>query len=62
MGVRPYNESRAKANKKYNDKTYKQINVVLRKEDDADIISMIEEARSKGLSYRDWLRDLVDNK
>lgn len=62
MGKRPYNEARAEANAKYDAKTYKKINVALRLEDDADIISSIEEAKAKGISLREWVRELFDKR
>ena len=62
MGKRPYNEARAAANARYDAKTYKQINIAFRKEDDADIISSIEEAKAKGISLREWVRELYDKK
>lgn len=60
MGKRTYNESRAKANKKYDAKTYKQISILLRKEEDKDIIESLEQAQSEGISYREWIRSLVN--
>ena len=60
MGIRPYNEARAAANAKYDAKTYKLIGVKLRLEDDADIIQSWEDAKQKGISSREWLRDLFE--
>lgn len=62
MGKREYNAARAEANAKYDAKTYKQINFRLRLEDDADIIKSIENARSQGISNREWLRNIFDDK
>lgn len=62
MGKRPYNEARAEANARYDAKTYKPVVIKLRKEDDADIISSIEEAKAKGISLREWVRELYDKK
>lgn len=61
MGVRPYNDARAEANARYDAKTYTQANIRLRKEDDADIIKSLEEARTKGMTNREWIRELFDN-
>lgn len=62
MGKRPYNEARAEANARYDAKTYKKINIALRVEDDADVIKSIEEAKAKGQSLREWIRELYDKK
>ena len=62
MGKRPYNEARAAANARYDAKTYAKINIALRMEDDADIIQSIEEAKKKGATLREWLRELYDKK
>lgn len=62
MGKREYNAARAEANAKYDAKTYKQINFRLRLEDDADILQSLEQARSKGISNREWLRKIFDSK
>ena len=53
-------EARRRANDKYDGKTYKKINIALRKEDDGDIIQAIEEAKAKGINNREWLRSLFD--
>ena len=62
MGIRPYNEARAEANARYHDKTYHQVAIKLRKEDDADILQDIEEAKAKGITLREWVRELYDKK
>ena len=46
---------------RYQQKTYKKINIAFRIEDDADIIKSIEEAKAKGISLREWVRELYDN-
>ena len=46
---------------RYDAKTYKKINIAFRKDDDADIIESIEEARNKGMSLREWARELFEN-
>lgn len=53
-------EARRRANDKYDGKTYKKINIALRKEDDGDIIQAIEEAKANGINNREWLRSLFD--
>lgn len=60
MGVRAYTESRAEANKRYDAKTYKDVNIALRIEDDADILASIQEARDEGVTLRQWLRGLFE--
>ena len=62
MGKREYTPSRAEANARYDAKTYKKINIALRREDDADIIRSIEDAKGNGLSLREWLRELFEGK
>ena len=62
MGKRPYNEARAEANARYDEKTYQLVGIKLRKEDDADILRSIEEAKAKGISLREWVRELYDKK
>ena len=57
---REYTPARAEANAKYDAKTYKQVNFRLRIEDDADIIESLEDATSKGLHNRDWLRKIFE--
>jgi len=54
-------EAKREANARYDEKTYMQFNVRLRKEDDADIIKSIKAAQSKGQNNREWLRELFDN-
>lgn len=61
MGVRPYTESRAEANKRYDDKTYKRLSFKLRIDDDADLIEAWRKAHEHGLSNREWLRALIEN-
>ena len=55
MGVRPYNEARAAANKKYDDKTYKKMNIAFRKDEDKELLEAIE---ASGLSYTAFFRRL----
>jgi hypothetical protein len=60
IGKREYTTSRAEANARYDAKTYTQVNIRLRKEDDSDIIKSLEEAKNKGLNNREWLRELFE--
>lgn len=53
-------EARRNANDKYDAKTYRRVFLLLRLEDDADIIKDIEEAQGAGLSLRIWLRGIYD--
>ena len=55
-----YTEAHARANREYEQRTYKKLTCRLRKEDDADIIAAIEEAQENGLNKREWLRELFD--
>lgn len=59
MGTSP---AEAEAIARYQAKTYKKINIALRLEDDADILRSIEEAKAKGMSLREWVRELYDKK
>ena len=58
MAKREYTEAKRRANSKYDKKTYKLIPLRLRVEDDADLIDSMETAKSKGISYREWLRSI----
>lgn len=51
-------EAKVRANNKYGEKTYSQFNMRLRNFEDDDIISNIKVAQEKGVSVRDWVRDL----
>ena len=53
-------QARKEANARYDAKTYVQVNARLRKDEDADIIASIEEAKRNGQTIREWLRDLFD--
>ena len=60
MGKREYTPARAKANAKYDAKTYKKVNIALRINEDADIIKSLEEAKKKGINNREWLREIFE--
>ncbi len=53
-------DAQQKASKKFDDKTYKKILVAFRKADDADMIADIEEAKARGISYREYFRGLYE--
>lgn len=58
---RAYTQARKEANKRYDRKTYKQFNFYLRVEEDRDIIESLTKAREeRGLSGREWLRELFE--
>lgn len=48
--------------KKYNAKTYVTYALRLRRDDDADIIDMIEDEKTKGYSLREIIRRLIEGK
>ena len=58
--IAKYTEAKARANKVYDDKTYKKINIALRIEDDKEIIKSLEEAKKKGLNNREWLKEIYE--
>ena len=62
IGNRKYTQARQEANARYDAKTYKLIGFSLRIVEDADIIASIEEAKNKGLSNREWLREIFEGK
>lgn len=51
-------EARKRATAKYHAKTFKKINIALRKGEDDDIIRSFELAQAKGMTNREWLRAL----
>ena len=53
-----YTRARAEANAKYNLKTYQQEMFKLRTDEDAEIVASIEAVKSRGISKREWLREL----
>ena len=61
MATHPYSkEAHARANARYLDKTYRQIPIRFKKEDDKDILDALEKAKVDGISYRQWVRQLYD--
>lgn len=59
---RTYTQAKHEANKRYDSKTYKKINIALRLEDDKDILSSIEQAKEKGINSREWLREIFEGR
>jgi hypothetical protein len=57
MARHPYTPAKRDANKRYDAKTYRKVNIALRLDDDADIISSLDRAKERGLTNRDWLRE-----
>ena len=57
---REYTPARQEANARYDAKTYKKINIALRREDDADILESLERAKRDKLSNREWLRKIFE--
>lgn len=62
MARRTYTQAKHEANKRYDRKTYKKINIALRLEDDKDILSSIEQAKEKGINSREWLREIFEGR
>ena len=48
------------ANRRYDNKTYRKVLFALRVEEDADILRDLDRAQKKGLSRREWLRELFE--
>ncbi len=51
-------DAQKRATRKFEEKTYNRYIIRLRKSEDADLIADIEEAKTRGISYRDYLKDL----
>ena len=60
MAVNPYTEARARANKAYDDKTYKKILLTLRYDEDSDMIESLQHDQEHGIKAREWLREMFD--
>lgn len=56
-----YSEAHHKAINKYRNKTYKAYNLVLRNEEDSDLIEAIETAKSNKVTIRQWLRSVYES-
>lgn len=54
-------QAKREANSRYDEKTYKKVNIAFRMEDDADILESMDKAKQSGLSLREWIRELYDN-
>ena len=55
-----YTQAKQEANARYDAKTYKKINIALRREEDAEIINSLDRAKKKGLTNREWLKELYE--
>ena len=53
-------QSTIDAARRYDERTYKQIAVKLRIDDDADIITDFQDAHDHGISSREWIRALYE--
>lgn len=53
-------QAKREANARYDEKTYKKLNIALRMEDDAEVIASWQEAQAKGISSREWLHELFE--
>ena len=56
-----YSEAHHKAINKYRNKTYKAYNLVLRNEEDSDLIEAIETAKANKVTIRGWLRSVYES-
>lgn len=57
---REYTEARQKANKTYDEKTYKNYLFRLRLDDDKEIIQSIEKAKKENIKLREWLKEIFE--
>ena len=57
-----YTKARQEANRRYDDKTYQLVAVRLRVDDDKDIIETWENAKSRGMTSREWIRWLYEKR
>ena len=48
------------ANRRYDRKTYRKVLFALRVSEDADILRDLDRAQEKGLSRREWLREIYE--
>lgn len=55
-----WTEAQARASAEYEARTNKQFQFKLRLDEDADIITDLEESMSHGTKKREWLRELFD--
>lgn len=54
-------DAKRAANARFDEKTYKKILIMLRYEEDAEILDAMAECRAEGIPYRTWLSDLFYN-
>ena len=55
-------ESQKRAIEKYYKEKGKNVNILLRKEEDADIIESLESAMARGYTKNEWLQALYNGK
>lgn len=55
-----YTEAQRDAVARYQAKTYRNTLLKLRVEEDADIIASMDAAKEKGITHREWLRELFE--
>lgn len=60
VAITKYTKAKQAANARYDEKTYREFNIKLRVEDDADIIASLEEAKKQKIPYREWLRKFFE--
>ncbi len=53
-------DSKRAAIDRYDAKTYRKVMLKLRIEDDADIIKDMDEAFSRGINRREWLKEVFE--
>lgn len=51
-------KSKREAIDRYDAKTYRKVNIRLRVEDDAEIIKDMDDALGRGISRREWLKEI----
>ena len=50
-------EAQRRADARYKDKTYKQLAIRFRKDDDADMLEVLQNGHDDGVSFRKMLRE-----
>ena len=53
-------DAKREAIQRYDAKTYKKILISLRIDDDGDILKSLQDAKAKGLTNREWLREVFE--
>lgn len=62
MARQAYTQARHDANKRYDSKTYKLVGFHLRLIEDSDILESLAKAKERGLSNREWLREIFEGR